>query len=112
MSYPTPYVVEVLPYAAGEDDAHGNDADSWGAPVPHRVYGWVPAAATELAESGRDVLVTDQVLYAPETFTCQHRDRVTIGERTYEVQGGVLDYNHGFHQWHPGSTVLLRLVTG
>lgn len=112
MTFPTRYTVAVQPHLSGVDDAHGNPSDTWGAGVDQLVYGWAPAGSSEPFEAGRNPVTSDLDLFAPEGFSCTAHDRVVVGGLVYEVEGDLLDFNHGPFGWRPGTQVRLRRVTG
>jgi len=111
--FPTLWTVDVLPYAGSTDDDYGNASATYGAPRREPVYGWAPPGtqgATNEVTVGRDVATTDIALLAPPSFTCSPRDRVIVDGKTYEVDGGVRDFNHGPFGFAPGVEVLLHLA--
>lgn len=100
--------VDVLPYVGEAEDSHGNPVDTWATvPVRRFVYGWAPAGTNE-DNASRHTVVSDLELFAPPEFTLDPRDRVRILGQTYEVQGGVEDFNHGPFGYAPGVRVNLR----
>ena len=109
---PTPFTVTVAPFDSDATDAHGNDVDAWGTPVDQPVYGWGPAGSAEPREPGRDEVTTDLDLLVPPGFTCTPRDRVTVADQTFEVEGRVQDYTRGPFGYQPGGVVRLQRVEG
>lgn len=112
MTFPTPFTVghEVF-NGSGEDDL-GNDAEDWASSVSQKVIGWYSSAIeTLLGHTSR--VVSDIDLLVPPTLTVTVQDRFTLPGYTgkFEVVA-IEDYNHGFHQWQPGSVVKLKKVTG
>lgn len=54
--------------------------------------------------------VTDLKITCP-TNDFQANDAVVVDGVTYEVDGQIADYTHGWHGWKPGYTIRLRRVT-
>lgn len=96
--------------ATGNVDDYGNDIT---APVdrPERVYGWAPAGTSEMDQNNAQV-THDLDLYVPPSFTANPSATVRIGEDWHEVEGRLMDFNHGPFGWAPGGVVKLRRVTG
>lgn len=110
---PTPYTVTRAPYQPGAVDAHGNVADTWGAPVSVQVHGWAPPKAdAEPGDPARSAVVRDLDLYAPPGTTGAPRDRWTVDGVVYEQVGHVEDYTRGPWQWAAGVRINLKRVEG
>lgn len=113
MSLPAPYTVLRAPFAPGTRDAHGNDVDTWGAPVAVAVHAWAaPAADTLPGDDNRDSVIRDLDLYAPAGTVGAPRDRWTVNGTVYEQVGHVEDYTHGPWQWAAGVRINLKRVEG
>lgn len=66
--FPTPFTVTVSQPQPGNDDGHGNAAQSFGVPEQVPVHGWGPAnggAAKEPKVAGHDQVITDLELFVP-----------------------------------------------
>lgn len=113
MTFPTPYtVIHEVFEGAGEDDL-GNDSVSWSAGVAVQVIQLAPSMVESVAGYTSRV-VADVDMSVPPTLVVGLQDRFTLPEPfggPYEVVA-LEDYNHGFHQWRPGSVVKLRKVSG
>lgn len=113
--FPTPWVVQILPFVAGPPDPHGNPAEGWADPITVQVYGWGPSTAgTEPGESGRNAVVTEIEVYAPGSVQVSARDRMRLqgDPSTYEVVGLAEDFTHGPFGWAPGIRINLKRVDG
>lgn len=112
MTFPTPHTVGHAKFTGiGEDDL-GNDIETWAEPVDVAVIGWYASMLETLAGHTSRVVSDIDLLIGPD-LTVSVRDRFFLPgtEEPFDVVA-VEDYNHGFHQWRPGSVVKLKLVTG
>lgn len=113
MTFPTPYTVETSAYQRGAVDAHGNEVQTWAAPVEQRVIGWSVPNSVEPKYAGADRTIVDVELYVPPSFTIGPRDRVSLpGGWLFEVAGYPEDYTHGPFNFRPGLVVNLVRVEG
>lgn len=113
MTFPTPYTVGHAVFTGtGEDPVSGNDVKTWATPVDRKVIGWY-ASFLETLSGHASRVESDIDLLIPPTFNVSSQDRFTLPgfEKPFEVVA-VEDYNHGFHQWQPGSVVKLKRVSG
>lgn len=114
MTYPTPYTVshEAFNGTDDDDDALGNDLETWSPGVDVNVIGWYTTQVETLAGHTSRVIADVDLLVPPDLdVSVRDRFRLPGDENPFEV-ADVEDYNHGFHQWQPGSVVKLRRVTG
>lgn len=113
MTFPTPYtVIHEVFNGAGEDDL-GNDTETWATGVEVAVIQLAPSMVESVAGYTSRV-VADVDMSVPPELSVSVRDRFTLPEPfggPFEVVA-LEDYNHGFHQWRPGSVVKLQKVTG
>ena len=109
MSFPTPWTVQREAWSSGGLDAHGNQSDTYLAPVDVAVYGWA-APAPEERTSER--VVIDLRMYAPSGTAANSRDRFILPDGTYEAQGPAQSYDYGPFGWQPGVVINLRRVEG
>jgi hypothetical protein len=113
MTFPTPYtVIHEVFEGSGEDDL-GNDTVSWAAGVEVAVIQLAPSMVESVAGYTSRVVADVDMSVLPD-LVVSLQDRFTLPEPfggPYEVVA-LEDYNHGFHQWRPGSVVKLRKVTG
>lgn len=107
----TSETVQRATFAAGATDAHGNPAESWGAPVSVGVYAFDPGSDSEPREPGTDRVVVEPTLYMPATAVFGSRDRVTARGLLYEVEGATREWRHPDGTLK-GNVVTLRRVEG
>ena len=68
----------------------GVQVPDWTSPTPHTEAGCSiqdSATATDFSTAQRDPITSDAVLFAPPTADVKDGDRVTLGERTWVVDG-------------------------
>ncbi|QDF19741.1 hypothetical protein QEH38_gp09 [Mycobacterium phage LilSpotty] len=120
MTFPTPYtVIHKVFNGVGEDEL-GNDVESWADGVEVQVIQLAPSMVESVAGYTSRV-VADVDMSVPPELVVSVRDRFFLplpfnnpddpADKPYEVVA-LEDYNHGFHQWKPGSVVKLKRVTG
>jgi hypothetical protein len=97
----------VVPYVGTTRDEYGNVTDTWGSPVPKKVFGWGAPTFYEYTIS-RDTVTIDIELLAPSGFEVNPKDKIRLDGQTYDVQGGVEAYNRGPFGFDPGVRVKLR----
>lgn len=105
MMYPTPWTVEHLSYVGTTDDSHGNQIDTWAAPVTRAVYGWSAPQYVEPFIPGVQYVGVSLSIYAPSNFTVDDRDRFVVDGKTYEITGETEDYDHGPFGFDPGMVI-------
>lgn len=112
------YPVVWIPFNGVGEDEYGNDTESWGDPVPKKVYGMRFPTSEEPIEAGHNRLVVDVVLLIPKSFAgVQERDRFKLPrtgtpDQLYEVVGLPGDASGNPFGWHPGGHVFLRRTNG
>lgn len=105
--------VQRVPFVGLAEDAHGNAAESWGAPVALvGVYGFDPGSSSEPREPGSDRVIVEPTLYGPFDMPFLPRDRVIVRGKTYEVEGEVRQWKHMRSNRESGAVVTLRRVDG
>lgn len=104
--------VQVLPFAAGVEDAHGNVADGWGAAVASPGWAFDPGSTSEPRQPGQDRVIVEPTLYGPYGAVVAPRDRVTVDGVTYTVEGVRRDWENPFSGDKPGCVVSLKNVEG
>jgi len=112
MTFPTPFTVGHAKFTGTGIDNLGNDVETWASPVDVAVIGWHASFLETLAGHTSQV-ESDIDLMIPPTLTVSVQDRFSLPgyNHLFEVVA-IEDYNHGFHQWKPGSVVKLKKVTG
>lgn len=105
--------VQRVPYVGAGEDAHGNEVETWGAPVSLvGVYGFDPGSTSEPRLAGHDRVIVEPTLYGPFDMPFQPRDRVIVRGDTYEVDGKVRQWRHMRSGHEAGAVVTLRRVDG
>lgn len=99
-------------FVAGAEDAYGNPAEMWGAPVTVGVFAFNPGTTGEPFLPGHDRVVTQPAIYAPSGTVFYPRDRVIVRGVTYEVDGVTLDYRNPYDSSMDGVQVNLKEVQG
>jgi pimeloyl-ACP methyl ester carboxylesterase len=104
--------VQQLVFTGGGQDFLGNDIETWAPPVDVQVICW-QSSLIESITGYTSRVVSDIDMGTPPELAVSVRDRFLLPGETkpFEVVA-IEDANHGFHQWHPGSIVKLKLVTG
>lgn len=106
-------VVDRVPYVGSVEDAHGNESETWGAPVTLTgVYGFDPGSSSEPRAPGQGRVIVEPSLYGPFDMPFLPRDRAIVRGVTYEVEGVVRRWKHMRSGREAGAVVSLRLVTG
>jgi hypothetical protein len=106
-------LVQRVPFVGASEDAHGNEAETWGAAVdlPGR-YGFDPGSSSEPRLAGQGRVIVEPTLYGPFDMPFVPRDRAIVRGLTYEVEGEVRRWRNMFSNHEPGAVVSLRRVTG
>lgn len=110
MTIPLPWLVTVRTLVSAGVDGYGN-LTTTPQDRTEPVYGWAPAGTSELDQNNAQV-THDLDLYVPPGFTLAPSDRVRVLDDWYEVEGRLLDFNHGPFGFVPGGVARLRRVTG
>lgn len=103
-------IVQLESFAGEGEDAHGNEAETWGAAVEVGIYAFDPGSSSEPRDGG-DRVIVEPTVYMPPAVVFAPRDRVTVRGIKYEVEGVT-------RQWvHPsgsskGNAATLRVVSG
>lgn len=99
-------------YTAGEQDLHGNTTPGWGEPVEVACMWW-PVASEEPAgpPTGSERVVGELALVVDVAVPVDQRDRFTVKEQLFEVNGLAKNYDYGPFGFAPGRKVIaLRMV--
>lgn len=80
-------------YSGAGEDAHGNQVDSWAAPVSKKFVTYAAPRTTEpkLAGHDRDVVEVEMIVH-PDFGVVSPRDRMVVDGDTFEVIGKTEDY--------------------
>lgn len=105
--------VQRVPYVGTTEDAHGNEAESWGSPVDLvGRYGFDPGSSSEPRLAGQDRVIVEPTLYGPYSMPFMPRDHAIIRGDVYEVEGVTRRWRNMFSNREAGAVVSLRLVSG
>ncbi len=87
---------------------------SWADPDEIEVEGCAfnPGGSTEPVEVGRAAVVSKPTVYAPFGADIRAKDRLKIGDTTYDVDGRPAPFKNPFTGWEPGLVVTLKDVEG
>lgn len=99
-------------FIPGAEDAHGNEIESWAAPVSLGIYAFAPGESVEPMIPGYDRVITTPTLYVPTATVLTVRDRITVGGALHEVDGDMLPFRNPFDSLMDGNVVNLKKVTG
>lgn len=99
-------------YIGAVADVHGNLKDEWTDPIDLGIYAFNPGVTEELPLPGHDRVVTSPTLYVPSGTVMDHRDRVTVRGKAFEVDGEVRDFRNPYGESMNGCSVNLKAVTG
>lgn len=100
-------------FQGGTEDAYGNPVEGWADPVDVGIYAFDPDDSRhEPFLPGHDRVVTKPAIFVPTGTTIGSRDRVTVREVVYEVDGVALDYRNPYDSSMDGIQVNLKAVTG
>lgn len=106
-------VVQRVPYVGSVEDSHGNEVETWGAPVTLvGVYGFDPGSSSEPRLPGQERVIVEPTLYGPFVMPFLPRDLVVVRGKTYEVDGEVRQWKHMRSGREAGGVVTLRRVDG
>lgn len=94
MRFPLPWTAGHEVYSEGSDDAHGNPAQSWAAPVSVPAIWWSPSS-TEPVVAGHDRVQVDVVMAVDSALAVGPHDRFVLDSQEYDVIGEPEDYSHG-----------------
>jgi hypothetical protein len=117
VTFPTPHEVGVHIFSSGLADAHNNpqsvftpalDADG----TSVAVYGWQPAASSELSGHYEERVTHDVDLLVPPGFPASERDVIDLPSGQYRVIGVPRDFTRGPFGFMPGSVLALKKVDG
>lgn len=112
--FPLTQKVLVRQWVEDAEDMFGNTTSGWGPDNELSVFGWASPSSEELAVtvSAQNRIIWNLNLYAP-SGAITHRDRVIIGQESFEVVG-IENYDHGPEGWlKPGLEVIkLKKVDG
>lgn len=102
-------ILYVRRLTSGAEDAHGNAARTFAAPVEWEVWGVAPGGMAEPYYPNRDLSDIAWTVFAPASDDVPTgRDRVDFEGETYEVNGDPKDWTHG--PWeHPAAGVVVEL---
>lgn len=102
-----------IPYVGTAEDAHGNETDSWGAPVElEGVYGFDPGSSNEPRRPGQERVIVEPSLYGPFDMPFLPKDKALVRGDTYEIEGVVRRWKHMRSGHEAGGVVTLRRVDG
>lgn len=110
--------VEHIPYVGVADTDYNTTTDTWGDPVPVKVFGINFPSTAEPGEVGPNRLIVDAVLLVPPNFVAINaKDRFKLPDYptdTFEVVGGVEDGsgNPMPSRWNPGGRLKLVRISG
>ena len=105
--------VELSVYAEGAEDDHGNEIESWAAPVTVKGCGFDPGTTDEVYSPGRDAVITTPKLYMPAGAPLPGaRDRIAVRGRIYEVSGDAAEWRNPYSGSRFGAVVNLERVSG
>lgn len=103
--------IQVERFVAGEEDAHGNEAEAWSPPERVGIYAFDPGGTSEPAMDGHDRFISEPTVYLPAKEVLNPRDRVVARGVTYEVDGITREWRHP-RRARRANVVSLKVVTG
>lgn len=101
-------------YTGVGEDSHGNEIDTWAAPVALGIYAFNPGGTSEPLIPGYDRVITTPTIYVPTGSVVMHRDRITVtGEpNRFEVDGDMRPFRNPFDSSMDGNLINLKAVSG
>lgn len=93
-----------------EEDAHGNEGESWGAGSQVGVYAFDPGSTSEPRDGG-DRVIVEPTVYMPSKTVFNPRDKITARGVEYEVEGVTREWRHP-NGPRKGNVATLRAVSG
>lgn len=100
-------------FVPGAEDAHGNEIESWAAPVALGIYAYNPSSSSEVLIDGHMHRVdSTPTIYLPSSSTVSNRDRISARGKTFEVDGDPADFRNPFDSSMDGVSIDLKAVTG
>lgn len=113
MAFPTPHTIQRLPWTGVGENEHGNEVDTYGAPIDVPAHGWAPpTASSEPLESGRNAVVRDLDVYLPDGSAFGPHDRAVVAGVPYDVVGYPEDFTTGPFGFSAGWRLSLKRVEG
>lgn len=110
--FPLPHLCLHEAYTPGEEDGHGNTTPGWSDPVEVPCMWW-PLNSEEPAgpPTGSDRVVGELALVVNVAIPIDHRDRFTVKDQVFEVNGLAKNYDYGSFGFAPNRKVIeLRMV--
>lgn len=100
-------------FVGGVEDAHGNETETWAAPVELGIYAYNPSSSSDVLIDGHMHRVeTKPTIYVPSTAVVGARDRITARGEAFEVDGEPSDYRNPYDSTMNGVSINLRAVDG
>jgi len=99
-------------YGGTGEDAHGNEIETWAAPVALGIYAYDPGGTSEPVIPGYDRVVTTPTIYVPSVSILVPRDRVTVRGKLFEVDGDTSDFRNPYDETMNGNSINLKAVSG
>ena len=100
------------PYQGAEEDAQGNESESWGEdPDPIGIWAFDPGGISEPREPGRDAVISEPTIFLPTGSPFGAHDECLVRGKRYQVVGDPADWLHPSRRLN-GDVIKLRRVDG
>lgn len=110
--HPGGVTATLLKFVSGAEDAYGNASSSWSEWALLKGCAFDPGSSSEPRLAGQDRVVVEPTLYAAYDAPVEARDRLIVGDQTFEVEGVARRWASPFSGRRLGCVISLRLVSG